>query len=82
MDDDKSMIGGGGVVIAEKCNDDWHYREWNASDNGVGRQREREAKKDKAALAHQEMSQTAAKTRGCKTQDDSDDDGGDVRDGE
>ena len=32
MDDDKSAIGGGGV-IAEKCNDDRHYREsWDASD--------------------------------------------------
>ena len=33
------------------------------TDSGIGRQRVREEKKDKAAFGHQEMSQTAAKTR-------------------
>ena len=61
MDDDKSAIGGGrGVVIAEKCNDDRHYREsWDASD----RQRNR-----KTESARSKKRQGGVRIRKCHRQ--------------
>ena len=62
MDDDKSTIRGG--VIAEKCNDDRHYREWDAS----VRQRRRKREREKEKKDGEEQKRQRARIRKCHRQ--------------